>query len=120
MSVVLLVEDDAWLAELEVASLQSAGYEVLYAPHAQSAIARLDEKMPAVIVLDMLLTGTTAIALLHELQSYTDSQSIPVVLCTNMAESLQLDDLRPYGVRRILNKATMHPDDIVAAVRSVV
>lgn len=119
MTTVLLVEDDAWLAEGEVKTLQDAGYEVVYAPHAQSAIVRLDERVPDVIVLDVLLTGATALALLHELQSYSDSRDIPVILCTNIADSLRLDDLRPYGVRRILDKTTMHPGDLVVAIRSV-
>ena len=67
---VLLVEDDAWLAEVEAEMLQSAGFEVRYAPHAQSAIEQIDDRLPDVIVLDMLLTGTTAVALLNELQSH--------------------------------------------------
>jgi hypothetical protein len=36
-----------------------------------------------------------------------------------MAADLQLEELESYGVRRILDKATMQPDDLVAAVRSV-
>lgn len=116
---VLLVEDDAWLAELEAEALQAAGYEVVYAPHAQAAISRLDEAVPDVIVLDVLLTGATAMVLLHELQSYEDSRRIPVILCTNLADSLTLESVRPYGVRRILDKTAMEPGDLVTAVRAV-
>jgi hypothetical protein len=57
--------------------------------------------------------------LLHELQSYGDTKMTPVVLCTNMAETLDLEDLRQYGVRRIIDKTTMQLDDLPAAVRSV-
>lgn len=116
---VLLVEDDPWLAELEVDSLTKAGYQVIHAPHAPSAIAKIDEAQPDIIILDVLLTGSTAFALLHELQSYGDTKQLPIILCTNMAESLRLEDLKTYGVRRIIDKTTMHPDDIVAAIRGV-
>jgi CheY-like chemotaxis protein len=119
MTRVVLVEDDAWLAELEVRALENAGFSVRHAPHAPAAIDAVDDFVPDVIVLDVLLTGTTAFALLHELQSYTDTHDIPVILCTNMAESLSLDDMKSYGVRRIVDKSTMKPDDLVAAVRSV-
>jgi CheY-like chemotaxis protein len=119
MTAVLLVEDDPWLAELEVSVLTEAGYDVTHSPHAPSAIAKIDEKQPDVIILDVLLTGSTAFALLHELQSYGDTKMVPVILCTNMAENLKLEDLKTYGVRRIVDKSTMQPDDLPAAIRSV-
>ena len=116
---VLLVEDDPWLAELEADVLTQAGYEVTLSPHAPSAIVKIDENQPDIIILDVLLTGSTAFALLHELQSYGDTKIVPVILCTNMADSLRLEDLKAYGVRRIIDKSTMEPGDLPAAIRSV-
>jgi DNA-binding response OmpR family regulator len=116
---VLLVEDDPWLAELEADVLTQAGYAVTHAPHAPSAIAKIDQVCPDIIILDVLLTGSTAFALLHELQSYADTKAVPIILCTNMAENLKVDDFQAYGVSRIVDKSTMHPDDLVAAIRSV-
>lgn len=116
---VLVVEDDMWLAGLEIDVLESAGFQVIHAAHAPSAIEKVDEAIPDVIIVDLLLTGTTAIALLHELQSHTDTKHVPVVVCTNMADSLSLEELAPYGVKRILDKTVMHPDDLAVAVRKV-
>ena len=116
---VLVVEDDAWLAEQQVRVLEKAGFSAQSSPHAIDAIKVIDANCPDAIVLDVLLTGSTAFALLHELQSYGDTGTIPVILCTNLATELSLDNLKPYGVRRILDKTTMLPDDIVTAVRSV-
>lgn len=116
---ILLIEDDAWLAELEAKALQKEGYDVVHAPHAPAAIVAIDATPPDAIVLDVLLGGSTAFALLHELQSYEDTGDLPIILCTNMAESLNLEELKSYGVRRIVDKSTMLPSDLVAAVRSV-
>lgn len=118
MTKVLLVEDDLWLAELEADVLTAAGFTVTHSSHASSAIVEIDQSPPDVIILDVLLVGSTAFALLHELQSYGDTKMTPVILCTNMAETLELEGLRKYGVRRIINKMTMQPDDLPAAVRS--
>lgn len=119
MKRVLLIEDEPWLAELFATSLQEAGFDVVPAMHAEAAMARVDESLPDCIVADMLLTGSTVLTLLHELQSHPDTKAIPVILCTNTAEQLDAHAMRVYGVVRILDKTTMEPSDIVAAVRSV-
>lgn len=116
---ILIVEDDEWLAEQHQRVLTIAGYKTTVAPHAIAAIQLIDEIHPDAIILDVLLTGNTAFALLHELQSYGDTGSIPIILCTNIASELSIDNLKPYGVRRILDKTTMAPDDVAAAVRNV-
>jgi len=117
---ILLVEDDVWLAELETRVLTKEGeYTVVHVPHAPAAMVAIDTVHPDVIILDVLLGGNTAFALLHELQSYDDTGRLPIILCTNMAETLHLSELESYGVRRIVDKTTMKPDDLVAAVRSV-
>lgn len=118
MSKVLLVEDDVWLAELECAVLRDAGHEVRTAPNALEAIEMIDAELPEVLVLDVLLAGTTAFALLHELQSYGDTGGIPIVLCTNIAEQLDATKLEHYGVKRVVDKTTATPDDIAAAVKA--
>jgi CheY-like chemotaxis protein len=120
MTKVLLVEDDAWLAMLEVRTLTEAGFQVTHAAHAYSAIEHIDEDAPDVLIVDVLLTGSTGLALLHELQSYVDTKHIPVIVCTNLAESLSLHDISAYGVRRIIDKTTMVPSDLIAAVKAVI
>jgi len=117
---VVVVEDDTWLAEHYLRVLRRAGYETYHAAHALGAIDAIDDVKPQAVLLDVLLTGTTALALLHELRSHADLADIPVVLATNLADQISLEDVESYGVKRILDKATMHPDDIVAAVRTVI
>lgn len=119
MTRVLLVEDDAWLSEMEEKVLAEAGYDVVSAPHALAAIELLDSFVPDVIILDVLLTGSTAFAFMNELQSHPDTNKIPVVLCTNLAEQFSSSQLKAYGVRRVVDKTTMHPSDLVVAVRAV-
>lgn len=116
---VLVVDDDEWLAEQYKRLLDNQGYNVAIAPHAIAAIQLVDDIHPAAIILDVLLTGSTAFALLHELQSYGDTGNIPIIICTNLASDLSIEDLKPYGVRRILDKTKMLPSDLVVALRSV-
>ena len=116
---ILVVEDEVWLAEQHARVLKKAGYTPTISPHALDAIQVIDDVKPEAIILDVLLTGTTAFAFLHELQSYSDTAAVPIILCTNIADTFKLEDLKPYGVRRILDKTTMEPGDLVTALRSV-
>lgn len=118
MTKVLLVEDDAWLAELESETLKQDGFSVTVAPHGYDAIDAIDSVTPDVIILDVLLAGTTAFSLINELKSYSDTADVPIILCTNLADQLELSKLAAYGVVRILDKTTMHPSDISVAVRA--
>lgn len=115
---IVIVEDDVLLGHHFERTLKKAGYSVATTPHALGAIRLIDDTKPAVIVLDMLLTGSTAMPLLHELQSHDDLARIPVVIVTSLAGDLLLETLKPYGVTHVLDKTTMHPDDLVVAVRS--
>jgi DNA-binding response OmpR family regulator len=116
---IVVVEDDQLLAGHYKRTLEKAGYEVHHVAHALGAIDLIDEVRPDAIVLDMLLTGSTGMILLHELQSHDDLGSIPIIMTTNLAQEISSESLEHYGVRRLLDKGTMHPDDLVAAVRAV-
>jgi chemotaxis family two-component system response regulator PixH len=116
---VLIVEDDEWLAEQFARALNKENYQTAIALHTLSAIEMIDKVNPDVIVLDLLLTGNTAFSFMHEMQTYDDTSKIPVIICSNLASELTLETLKPYGVKRILDKALMKPMDLVAAVKSV-
>ncbi len=114
---VLVVDDDRWLAELLAGELQTAGYQVQTAEHTLDAITAIDEFRPDAITLDVFMPGPNGIVLLHELQSHADLAQIPVVLCTNSASELPTGGLHAYGVKTVLDKTTMQPGDVAAAVK---
>jgi len=115
---ILIIEDDKWLAEQFQRTLELAGYKVTIANHGLDAIRCIDDNKPDAIVLDVLLTGSNGFTLMHELQSYDDTARIPIILCTNLAPDFDIKDLKPYGVKYLLDKSSMHPNDIINAVKS--
>ena len=116
---VLIIESEPWLGEHFERTLQKAGFTVSVTSNAYSAMDVIDESSPAVIIMGLLLSGASGLSLLHELQSYTDTAKIPIVVCSSAVADISREELEPYGVKRVLDTATMRPDDLVAAVRSV-
>jgi CheY-like chemotaxis protein len=116
---VLIVEDDTWFAEQQLRTVRAAGFRAQHVADGLAAMAALDTQPPSVIVLDMFLPGPNALVLLHELQSHADLAAIPVIVCSNSASAVPSDPLAAYGVRHVLDKGTMQPSDLVAAIRRV-
>lgn len=114
---VLVIESDPWLGDQYQRGLEHEGFQVTRASNAYAAVDLVDEQPPAAIVMGLLLSGGGAVGLLHELQSYIDTAKIPVIICASMP-AVPLEDLQPYGVKRIIDSTTMRPTDLAAAVRS--
>jgi DNA-binding response OmpR family regulator len=116
-SSVLIVEDDDWFAEQQMRTLAGAGFTVTHVPHGLAAIEALDRFKPDILVLDIFLPGPNALALLHELQSYADLARLPIIVCSNSAADVPEGALTEYGVSCVIDKTSMQPVDLVAAVR---
>lgn len=116
MTKVLIVEDDPWQRDHVAGVLKRAGMTTSQTGDAYSALDEIDEFQPDAVLLDMMLPGVNGMALLHELQSHDDLAAIPVVVMSVSSDATS-DELAPYGVVRVLDKASAKPDDIVAAVR---
>ncbi len=115
MKKVLLVEDDEWLAQ-QFALILASEYDCQIVTNAYDAIARIDIESFDALLLDIFLAGSNGITLLHELQSYTDTARIPVVVCSLAVGDMTLDELAPYGVKALLDKQTVEPDGLRRAL----
>lgn len=116
---IVVVEDDSWFAAQFRRTLEAANFTVSTVANAEMAIDAIDDTHPDVIVLDMLLRGSNALGLLHELQSHSDLAQIPIIVVTSLADSMSEQSLRHYGVRAVLDKTTMLPDDVVHEITKV-
>lgn len=121
MKKALIIEDDRWLGDSYDKILSKDGFNVLRAEDAATAMRLVEECLPDIIVADVMLEGHTVFALLHELQSYDDTQKIPVVLCSNLDTAiLKKTKLEQYGIRQVLDKSLLKPDQFIETVRAYV
>lgn len=117
---ILLVEDEPWLGELYKKMLDSSGYEVAWCQDVYAAIDYIDDILPQLIVLDLLLPWSNGIGLLQALASHHDLARIPVIIYSNaVPQDIDKITLRHYGVREVLDKATVTPRQLVSVVKKV-
>ena len=117
MKKLLIVEDDKNWADILCGYAAAVGAEARTVVSGGQAMDMIDNWQPDAIVLDMLLAGETAVALLNELRSHADLARLPIVVCSSA--DVNLEDLRPFGVRALLDKASMRPDEVRAIFSEV-
>ncbi len=104
---IYVIDDDLVMAKCIA---RATGREVKIFGDAIEALEALDEGLPELIFLDILLTGPDGFTFLNELISYSDTAKIPVVVVSSF--DLKDKDLSVYGVVGALNKDTMMPEEI--------
>lgn len=120
MKKVLLVEDELWLGELYCKLLGGGGFDVGWCRDGYDAIDAIDQKKPDVILLDLMLPWANGIQLLQELASNYGLASIPAIIFSNaLPQEITLENLRYYGVVKILDKAATKPKEVLRAVCEV-
>ena len=119
---ILLVEDDIWLAELYQNVIASEkNCQVFLASTAAQALEILDKNTNiAIIVLDMFLPEHNGIEFLHEIASYTDINTIPIIALSSVYQhefGMNEERWRHYGVHKYLYKPSTKPDALLVEIK---
>lgn len=109
---ILVVEDEAPVRELVVATLEADGFEALESPDAESAERVLDETMPSLILLDWMLPRMSGLEFTRRLKKDEMLREIPIIMLTARGEEeykisgleAGVDDYvtKPFSTRELL------------------
>ena len=104
---IFVIDDDEIMAECIA---HATGRETKIFHNAIEAMSAIDDEIPEMIFLDILLDGPDGFTFLNELMSYQDTAKIPVVIVTSL--NVKKENLQDYGVVDIVKKEEMTPGDI--------
>jgi two-component system, OmpR family, phosphate regulon response regulator PhoB len=83
---ILVVEDEAAIQELIALNVEQAGHRALLATDAEDAYAKVQQRLPDLILLDWMLPGASGLEFLRRLKANSRTQSIPIIMLTARAE----------------------------------
>jgi CheY-like chemotaxis protein len=106
---ILLVEDSKFLRMATERALTRAGYEMSSAGDGEEALRLAREKMPDLILLDMLLPKMSGPEVLVALKKDPLTRAIPVVVVTGMSQK-NAERLEKDGAAGFLEKADLGLD----------
>ncbi len=109
---ILVVEDDEDVARLLQLQLQRDGYEVALNTTGAGFLQQAGEFGPALVILDLMLPGTSGLELLQQLRREPRFAQLPVIVLTAMGDEaarvrgldLGADDYvtKPFGARELV------------------
>ena len=120
---ILLVEDSKFLRLAMERALARAGYEMSSAADGDEALVMAREKMPDLILLDMLLPKMSGPEVLVALKKDAATKAIPVVVITGMSQK-NAARLQGDGAAGFLEKSALElekgSEKLLTAVREFV
>ena len=117
---VLIVEDDADLAQVLVGFFEQHGLRTMLARDGQEAIRISQKVRPALLLLDLMLPSTDGFTVVDWLRRHDRLKDLPIVVYT--ARDLDTADRARLGVapERLFTKARMPPDQLARRVAAYV
>jgi len=111
-SKILVVEDDADIAQLLELSLKKAGFDVMVSGNGIEALSLARQYLPSLVLLDLMLPGIDGFEVCRELKREAKTSRIPVLMLTARGEEIDrviglelgADDyvVKPFSPREII------------------
>ena len=112
MQTIYIVEDDRNIREIEMLALKNSGYRVQGFETAKEFYAAMSDRLPSLVMLDIMLPDEDGISILQNLRRRADTRRLPVILVTAKGEEIDkvrgfdsgADDYisKPFGVMEMI------------------
>jgi two-component system, OmpR family, phosphate regulon response regulator PhoB len=115
---ILVVEDEAAIAELVALNLRHAGFEVAVVGSAEDAQREIDRSLPALALLDWMLPGQSGLSLARRWRADERTRSLPLIMLTARSEEADTVAGLEAGADDYLTKP-FSPKELLARIRAV-
>ena len=114
---VLIVEDDALLAQVLVRAFVDEKFEVLNITDGLAVLDATKRFKPDAILLDLILPGLDGFAVLKQLKADVQTSHIPVVVVSNLDDVADVKSAKVLGAEEFFIKANTKLEKIVNFVK---
>jgi two-component system, OmpR family, alkaline phosphatase synthesis response regulator PhoP len=118
MKKIMIIEDDENLQEIYKINFEVAGYEVIIEGDGLYGISAVVEKMPDVILLDIMMPNMDGFAFLKAIHDNT-SINIPVIVCSNLSDQETCTKALISGATEVLLKVDYSGKQLVAKIEEI-
>jgi CheY-like chemotaxis protein len=116
---IIIVEDNASLAEIYKTRLEVLGYEVLVAYDGITALNLIQHEQPNLVLLDLMVPKIAGDQILETMRKNDWGKDIPVVIISNLNEADAPAGIRGMGISGYAIKANLSNDQLDQLVDSI-
>lgn len=114
MALIYIVEDDVNIREIESFALKNSGYTISEMERGKELYRKLQERIPNLIVLDIMLPDEDGLEIIRKLRMMPEAKKIPVLMVT--AKSTEIDKVKgldlgaddyltkPFGIMEFISR----------------
>ncbi len=112
---ILVVDDEPHVVRLVQANLQASGYQVLTATDGRVALQAVEDKLPDLVILDLMMPGLDGYEVCRRIREYSD---VPIIVLTARGAEIDKITCLDAGADDYLTKP-FSIGELLARVRAV-
>ena len=106
---ILIIDDSRFLRLANERALSKAGHHVLTASDGEEGLRMARERVPDLVILDMMLPKLSGQQVLHELRGNPQTSAMPVMVLTSLPQCNE-GKLKNEGATSYYQKSLLHLD----------
>ena len=119
MKSILLVEDDPFLIDIYSTKLKESGFSVEVASDGESALRKVKEKEPDLVILDIVLPQLDGWEILRQIKSDPKLKNIKIIILSNLGQKEEVERGVELGAVKYLIKAHYTPSQVVEEIKKI-
>lgn len=96
MALIYIVEDDESIREIETIALKNSGHEIIAFENAAGFMKKIDELLPDLLLLDVMLPDENGNEIVRKLRNRTETKKLPIIMVT--AKTTEMDMIKGLDI----------------------
>ncbi len=116
---ILIVDDDSMIQDIYLRKFKESGFEATAASDGATALKKIEEEEPDLVLLDLVMPQMDGFETLRELGVMKLVKKPKVVLLTNLGQKEEIEKGFSLGAQDYIIKAHLTPSEVVERVRTL-
>ncbi len=119
MKKILIIEDDAFLKNLESSKFTHEGFNVASATNVAEIETGMQDGAPDIILLDLMLPDTDGFELLKKFKTDEATKTIPIIVFSNLSDDAEMKRVLDAGASEFMVKSNFTLSDVIEKINTL-